>query len=221
MNYYSTYLWLIFSYLLGSLPSGYIITKLSTKKNVLEIGWRKTSGSNVFKNIGKWQGILTGALDISKGYLAIYGAQKLGFSPLTQVLAGLLAIIGNNWSIFLKFAGGRGLGVFGGALLVFNSTIFWLILIPFSILTIIWNASIGTIVIFILAINLSINFNQFNTTGIFICLSLAPIILKRLSPIGELSLKKKSVILNRLIFDDDISHLKFRIKRIIKKLTKR
>src|SRR4030042_895212 len=95
--------WILISYLLGSIPSGFLIAK-AYGKNVLEIGWKKTSGSNVFKNVGKLAGVLTGLLDVLKGYLAVFIAHKLGFSPLTQVFSGLAAVVGHNWSIFIKFA---------------------------------------------------------------------------------------------------------------------
>ena len=55
---FSSVLFLIFAYILGSFPSGYLITRWSTGKNILKIGWRKTSGSNIYRHIGKWQGLL-------------------------------------------------------------------------------------------------------------------------------------------------------------------
>jgi len=215
------FIWLIFSYLLGSIPSGYLITKLSKKENILEIGWRKTSGSNVFKNIGKWQGILTGLLDLSKGYLAVWLAQKFAFSPQIQILSGLAAVTGNNWSCFLKLAGGRGIGTFIGAFLAFSPQILGFSLIPLILLAIIWNASIGTILFLLTALILSLYFDQFSTAGILTLLSLFPIFIKRLSPIAEIkkAQNKADLIRNRLIFDDDKACLDLRIKRIIKKLT--
>ena len=75
----TNFLWLILSYLLGVFPSGYLISRASGK-DILKISWKKTSGSNVSKNIGKWQGILTGILDLFKDYLAVFGAQRFGFS---------------------------------------------------------------------------------------------------------------------------------------------
>jgi len=218
-NFYST-LMVIFAYLLGSIPFGYFITKISTKKNILEIGWRKTSGSNVFKNVGKWQGILTGIFDILKGYLAIFLAKNFGFSPQVQILSGVAAITGHNWSIFLKFAGGRGIGTFIGAFLALSPKILWPSLVPFVLLGIIWNLSIGTILFLICALILSIQFQQFETAGIFTLISLLPIFLKRLSPMKELSLEKKGLIRNRLIFDNDELCLDLRMRRIIKNLTK-
>ncbi len=215
--------WIIFSYILGSIPFGYIITKFSTKKNILEIGWRKTSGSNVFKNIGKWQGVLTGVLDLGKGFLAVKLAQFLGLSTLTQVLSGVAAVTGHNWSCFLNFAGGRGIGTFVGAGLALIPRILGLSLIFPIILALIWNASIGTILLLIIIIFLSSHFNQFETGGLFGLISLIPIFIKRLSPIKEIkATKDKGVLIkNRLIFDDDKVCSEFRIKRIIRKLTKK
>ncbi|PIV45004.1 MAG: acyl-phosphate glycerol 3-phosphate acyltransferase, partial [Candidatus Nealsonbacteria bacterium CG02_land_8_20_14_3_00_37_10] len=53
---------------MGSIPFGYIFSKISGKE-ILKMGWRKTSGSNVFRNIGVWQGVATGLGDVGKGFL--------------------------------------------------------------------------------------------------------------------------------------------------------
>jgi len=220
---------IIIGYFLGSIPFGYLITKLSTGKNVLKVGWRKTSGSNVFRNIGFWQGLLTGIFDVGKGSLAVWLAQNSGLSLQTQILAGVAAVIGHNWSIFLKFAGGRGIGTFVGAFLVLSPKILGFSLIPFVFLALIWDASIGTILFLLTALILAAVFNQFPVLT-FVLISLFPIFIKRLSPIGELSLnppkfsekfgrvKKKELIRNRLIFDNDEFCSNLRIKRIIKRL---
>jgi len=213
------FIWLVVSYLLGSIPSGFLVSQYSGK-DILNIGWRKTSGSNVFKNVGKWQGVLTAFMDIGKGYLAVWGAQKLGFSLQFQVFSGLLVLIGNNWSLFLKFAGGRGIGTYGGALLAFSPQIFGVSLVTIILLGIIWDASIGTITLLALAIFLSVRFGLFATAGMLTVLSLIPIFLKRLSPIKELSFKNLGLIKNRFIFDDNqVKDL--RIKRIIRRLTEK
>jgi len=211
--------YIILAYFLGSFPSGFLISKFSGK-DILKIGWKKTSGSNVFRNVGKWQGALTGILDVGKGFLAVWLAQKLGLSSEIQVFSGVAAVTGHNWSCFLKFAGGRGVGTFIGAALVLAPKILGFSLIPFVLLSLIWNAAIGTFFLFLTVIFLSIYFNQFEIAGIFSILSIVPIWIKRLSPIKELSLKKKGLIRNRLIFDNDQLCLDLRIKRIFKRLTK-
>jgi len=211
---------IVISYLLGSIPFGYIFSKISGKE-ILKIGWRKTSGSNVFRNIGAWQGLATGILDVGKGFLAVYLAQNLGFPQIIQVLSGVAAVTGHNWSCFIKMAGGRGIGTLIGALAAFSIKILGFSLIPLVLLALIWNASIGTILFLIALIYFSIYFGQFETIGVLTSISLLLIFIKRLSPISELSLEKKEVIRNRLIFDDDIPRFDLRIKRIIKRLTKR
>jgi acyl-phosphate glycerol 3-phosphate acyltransferase len=210
--------WLIFSYLLGSIPFGYLISK-ACGKDILKIGWRKTSGSNVFKNVGKWQGVLTGILDLTKGYLAVFGAQRLGFSPEVQIFSGVAAVTGHNWSLYLKFAGGRGIGTFIGASLALAPKILGISLIPFFLLSLIWNAAIGTLLFLATAIFVSIYLNQFEIAGIFTTISLVPILIKRLSPIKEIKKAQNRTILvrNRLLFDNDELCLDLRIKRIIKK----
>ena len=212
-------LYIFLSYILGSIPFGYIFTKVSTRKNILEIGWRKTSGSNVFKNIGFLQGFFTGLFDILKGYLSVKIAQHYGEPALVQVLCGVAVVIGHNWSLFLNFNGGRGIGTFGGALLAFNPEFLKLFLIPLISLGIIWNLCIGTIVALATVIYYSDKLGL-SYIRLFAVLSLLPIFLKRLSPIQELKQSKDKCRLfrNRLIFDDDVTK-DFRIKKIVKKLT--
>ncbi len=213
--------WIIFSYLLGSIPFGYIITKLSTKKNILDIGWKKTSGSNVFKNIGMWQGVLTGLLDAGKGFLAVKIAQNFGFSGSIQALSGVAAVVGHNWSYFLKLSGGRGIGTFLGAALALSPTILWQPLMFFLILTLLWDSSIGTLLLLASFIIISTT-SGFEAGKLFGLAALLPVFIKRLSPVKELgeSKNKTALIKSRLLFDDNHSHLEPRIKRIVERLTK-
>lgn len=223
-------IFIVISYLLGSIPFGYIFSKIS-RKDILKIGWRKTSGSNVFRNVGTWQGLATGLGDMGKGFLAVYLSQNFGLPPQIQALCGVAAVTGHNWSCFIKFAGGRGIGTFIGAFLALSPKLLGFSIIPFAILALIWNAAIGTIFFLATSLSLAIYFGQFETIGILTLVSLLPIFIKRLSPIEEIGacrrregggwvvvLKKREVIRNRLIFDDDIARFDLRITRIIKRL---
>ena len=216
------FLWLVFSYLLGAVPSGYLITKFSTQKNILEIGWKKTSGSNVFRNIGKWQGVMTGVFDGLKGYLAVYGARELGLPLEIQMLSGIAALIGNNWSLFLDFAGGRGLATFAGAGLFLFPKVLGISLIPAIFLALVWNSSIATIILLLIIIFIPNYLGQPETATIYTLMSLVPIFVKRLSPIKDIFPlnQKLALFRNRLIFDNDQFLREPRIKRIIKRLTK-
>lgn len=211
---------IIISYLLGSIPSGFIFSKISGK-DIFEIGWRKSSGSNVFRYVGAWQGIATGFCDIGKGFLAVFLAQNLGLSPSFQALCGAAVVVGNNWSCFLKFAGGRGIGAFLGAFLALSPKLLVFSAVPLILISLAWNSSVGTIFFLATSFFFSVYSGQFQTIGILTLISLAPIFIKRLSPIGEIfPIKEKlTLIRNRLIFDDDKSCSGFRIVRIINKLT--
>jgi hypothetical protein len=210
--------WIFISYILGSIPFGYLISRFSGK-NVLQIGWRKTSGSNVFKNVGKWQGVATGLLDLAKGYLAVWLATAFGFSSEIQVLSGVTAVAGHNWSLFLGFAGGRGIGTFIGAFLALAPQVLLVSIVLPLILALIWDAAIATLLLLALAIVVSFYHNQFDVAGVFTVLCLVPIFLKRLSPMKEIKTAgdKKGLILSRLFFDDDKPDWDFRIRRIVKR----
>jgi len=216
-----SFLCIITAYLLGSIPFGYLVTRFSTGKNILEIGWQKTSTSNVFKNVGIWQGLLTGLLDLLKGFAAVWLAQKLGLSVQVQALCGAAAIAGHNWSCFLNFAGGRGIATLLGAFLALSPQILGYSIIPLVVLALTWNSAVGTILFLITAIILTICFGQFTTIGILPSAALILVLIKRLSPLKELSSTKGDVIRNRLIFDDDIPHLEFRLKKAFQSLIKR
>jgi len=211
---------IIISYFLGSIPSGFIFSKISGKE-IFKIGWRKSSGSNVFRYVGVWQGVATGLGDVGKGFLAVWLAQNFGLSSSFQALCGAAAVTGNNWSVFLKFAGGRGIGTFLGAFLAFSPKLLGFSIIPFALLSLIWNASVGTFLFLITSLSLAIYFGQFQTIGVLTLVSLAPIFIKRLSPIGEIfPVKEKlALIRNRLIFDNDELCLNLRIMRLFRGLT--
>ncbi|MBP6914456.1 glycerol-3-phosphate acyltransferase [Candidatus Parcubacteria bacterium] len=199
---------LFLSYVLGSIPFAYIVTKISSGKNIYEVGWKKSSGSNVTKNIGLIQGALTMFLDVGKASLAVYLAQYFQLGVTMEVLCGLMTIIGHNWSIFMNFKGGRGLGTLMGALLIISPKTLFIALIPTIFFAFIWTASIGTIISLMVGIFISFKGGlNFEPAGYLFILSLIPVFIKRLSPIKEVielkGEKRKELIENRLIFDQD------------------
>ncbi len=197
-EYLLTAILFIASYILGAIPFAYIFTKLFSKKDIMEIGWKKCSSSNVLKNIGKMPALLTFIFDVFKGFVIIYTINRLGLSPAVQAIAGFLAVIGHNWSIFLDFKGGRGIATLLGACLAFNPIVGFTILVPVILTATIWTASIGTIFAYLIAIIWGYSINEYGLFLLFL-LCLIPIIVKRLSPLNTL----KGHIRNRLLFDQD------------------
>jgi glycerol-3-phosphate acyltransferase PlsY len=120
---------IIVGYIIGSVPSGVMVSKLFSNVDVREYGSGKIGATNVLRTAGKKAAALVLFLDILKGalavifaglivgrnYLVIGGDFGLGLL-VAQVLAALAAIAGHNWSIFLGFKGGRGVATFFGGL---------------------------------------------------------------------------------------------------------
>ena len=106
---------IILAYLLGSIPSGYLIFRITQKGDIRSFGSGNIGATNVARAMGTKGGLLTLFLDIAKGAGAVLLARYL-LNPNLAAAAGVMAIIGHNSSIFLKFKGGKGvataLGVF-------------------------------------------------------------------------------------------------------------
>ena len=196
----------IISYLLGAIPFAHIFTKLFSKKDILKIGWKKSSSSNVLANIGKVPALLTFLFDVLKGFIVVFIAKEFGLPFEVLAIAGFLAVIGHNFSIFLNFNGGRGIATILGACLAFNPFIAFMALIPVILTAIFWPASIGTLFSYLMVIFWSYSIQDFGLSLLF-TLSLIPIIIKRVLPIKTL----RGNIFKRIVFDQD-SVPPFRIK---------
>jgi len=117
-------------YLLGSIPFGVIVSKRKAKIDIRNYGSGKTGGTNVLRTLGRKAFILVATLDIAKGALAVFiagiiiGTDSLAIGEygylgvvFAQALAGLAAVVGHIWPIFVKFKGGRGVATFFGGLI--------------------------------------------------------------------------------------------------------
>ncbi len=110
---------IIIGYLLGSIPSAYIAARLATGKDIRQLGGGNVGGLNVRREVGAWPALAVGIVDLGKGTAAVAIAYwLLDLPPVFVLLAGLAAVIGHNWMVWLKFSGGKGMGVTIGALAV-------------------------------------------------------------------------------------------------------
>ncbi len=110
---------IIIGYLLGSIPSAYIATRLVTGKDIRQMGGGNIGSLNVYREVGTWPAFAVGIVDLSKGAAAIAIAYwLLDLSLVFVLLTGLAAVIGHNWMVWLKFSGGKGMGATIGALAV-------------------------------------------------------------------------------------------------------
>ncbi|MCK5344808.1 MAG: glycerol-3-phosphate acyltransferase [Candidatus Heimdallarchaeota archaeon] len=108
---------LLLAYLIGSIPFGFIIVKIRTGEDIRDIQSGRTGGTNAMRAAGFLFGLYTGILDVLKGYFSVLIARNFfPDNPWIIILAGVLAIIGHNYSIFLIQRGPNGkLRLGGGA----------------------------------------------------------------------------------------------------------
>ena len=132
---------IVFGYIIGAIPSGYIVTKYVKDIDLRSMGSGNVGATNVTRALGFKMGLLVAIFDILKGFIAVLLAQIIlpGNTPIIYIfIIGLAAIVGHNWSVFLRFSGGKGVATTLGVilrLLPVNFLIFVVIWIAITILT--------------------------------------------------------------------------------------
>ncbi len=110
---------IVLGYLLGSIPSAYLATHWAGGGDIRRLGGGNVGGLNVFREIGVGPALAAGIADVGKGAVAVAIAQWGLKAPEAYVLlAGLAAVVGHNWMVWLKFSGGKGMGATIGVLAV-------------------------------------------------------------------------------------------------------
>ncbi|MCZ6703097.1 MAG: glycerol-3-phosphate 1-O-acyltransferase PlsY [Ignavibacteria bacterium] len=121
----------ILSYLVGSVPTGIIVSKFAKGIDIRNHGSGSAGGTNVMRVLGWKHGFLVILLDTLKGALAVVVVARLYFGPLpfanvspfddftlVQIIAGISAVIGHVWTVFAGFRGGKGIATGLGMLLM-------------------------------------------------------------------------------------------------------
>ena len=108
----------LISYLFGSIPFGYLFTKILLKKDIRNIGSGNIGATNVLRTGNKTLGYLTLILDIAKAVVPVIYI-KFNYPDLVYISA-LCAFLGHLFPIWLKFKGGKGVATFVGILISIN-----------------------------------------------------------------------------------------------------
>lgn len=114
------------AYLLGSIPSAYIVGRLLKGIDIRDVGDGRIGTSYSFRRLGFTGGMTVAFMDFGKGVTAVLLAQSLTDELAIVLLASLVVVVGHNWSVFLHFQGGKGAATTYGVL---ASLIFWQLLI--------------------------------------------------------------------------------------------
>jgi glycerol-3-phosphate acyltransferase PlsY len=105
------------AYFLGAIPFGLLIARFQKGVDIRDHGSGNIGTSNVLRTLGKRAALLTLAGDLIKGYLPILIGRHWGISEFGLTMAGIAAIAGHNWPVYVGFRGGKGVATgFGAAL---------------------------------------------------------------------------------------------------------
>lgn len=119
MKMVTTYLLAAFmGYFLGAFPTGYIVGRLWKGIDIREYGSGRTGGANILRTVGAFPAAITILGDVGKGVVAVLVARVLWHNEATVAVAALAALVGHNWSLFLGWRGGAGVGTTLGGLLI-------------------------------------------------------------------------------------------------------
>lgn len=110
-------LWTVIGYGLGSIPFGMVLARVMNLGNLREIGSGNIGATNVLRTGNKKAAILTLLLDGAKGALALLLARAVTGAEDTAQLAGLAAMLGHCYPVWLRFQGGKGVATFIGLML--------------------------------------------------------------------------------------------------------
>lgn len=180
----------VLAYLLGSIPSGYLIARYIYGVNIMKEGSGNIGFTNVTRVIGFKAGIFTLFLDALKGALPAYLARLFYPDFLSQpgqalfvALVFFCSVFGHSFSIFLKFKGGRGVATAAGALIVLFPQIFLILLFAFLFVLVVSRyVSLSSITVAILFPILTFLFYPSNLVLIAISLVLSSLVIIRHIP---------------------------------------
>lgn len=96
------------AYVIGSIPNGLILGRYFWQIDLREHGSKNIGATNAYRTLGAGPAALIFILDLLKGILGVWFGLYFVADPLAMILGGIAAIIGHNWSVFLKFTGGKG-----------------------------------------------------------------------------------------------------------------
>lgn len=109
---------LIFAYLLGSIPTGYLITKVKKGTDIRKFGSGATGGTNVSRILGLKWGIVVAILDVLKGMIPTYFALKVLSSDWQIIIIAITTVLAHISPVWLNFKAGKGVSTLFGTLIV-------------------------------------------------------------------------------------------------------
>ena len=155
----------VVSYLVGSIPTGYLVVRWSKQQDIRDQGSGNVGTMNTLHQVGIPRAVLVLAVDTAKGTLAVLVPRWLGLPEWSIYVTTVLVVAGHNWPVFLKFRGGKGVATLLGVSMAIVPILTLIALIPTAVLTaltrnIIVGVGVGLIVVNVLAFTTSQSIGQ-------------------------------------------------------------
>ena len=151
----------LYSYLLGSIPFGLVLTKIFLKKDIRKLGSGNIGTTNVLRTGNKFLAIATLILDLLKGFISVYFTM-LYFESLVSY-AALICFIGHIFPIWLNFKGGKGVATYLGVILALSFNFFLVFGVSWITLSLLFRfASLASIVSSMIVLIFGYFFENYN-----------------------------------------------------------
>ena len=138
-------------YLLGSIPSAYILVRLTRKADIRTLGTGNVGALNTYQQLGPAAGIAILIADVSKGMVAVFLPLWIGAPDWARYGSAIAAVVGHTWPVFLSFRGGKGAATILGVALALAPPLAAIAVVPLVVATLtIRNVVIGVAAGFIL-----------------------------------------------------------------------
>ena len=153
----------VYSYFLGSIPFGLLLTKIFLKKDIRTVGSGNIGTTNVLRTGNKFLAITTLILDLFKGYISVL-ITIFYFESLIS-LSALLCFIGHIFPVWLKFKGGKGVATYLGVILALSYKFFLIFSLSWISLSLLFrfaslSSMISALIVFIYAYLFEMNYNS-------------------------------------------------------------
>ncbi|MGC8790845.1 MAG: glycerol-3-phosphate 1-O-acyltransferase PlsY [Desulfurella sp.] len=190
-----------FSFLIGSIPSGYLIGK-TKGVDLKSTGSGNIGASNAYRVLGKKEALLTLLFDMAKGFIVVICVKNLPFAQnLKEFLipiAIVFVVLGHDFSIFLKFKGGKGVATTYGSILIYSNYAYIGLLLWLIILKITKYASLASLLSFSITVLLVLIFETSIKVKITFLILLCLMIIRHFSNIKRILEGKEHKIEGRV-----------------------
>ncbi len=164
------------AYLLGAFPPAYLIARFARGIDIRKFGSGNAGSLNVYRYVGRRDAGLVFILDTAKGALAVLLPRWIGAPDMAMYVAAIVVVIGHNWSVFLKFSGGKGVATVFGVTVTVIPILALVTLPPAMLLMAIMRSSVLGMVVAFAALNILAIVTGQSTGTIIVCLLLTLVV---------------------------------------------